>query len=136
MEMNGNALLGGRRQARRASRAEPGGSAKATRERFTPQYGLSIVERMDACETSGEIGRLPRREGLYSSHLSAYRKAARVELGIRRSTFCGWYRRHKDKGRGGLADRHSGAGVHWNGILDTVRQRVVDPADEVRTGAS
>ena len=90
MEMNGNALLGGRRQARRASRAGPGGSAKATRERFTPQYKLWIVERVDACETSGEIGRLPRREGLYSSHLSACRKAARVELGIRRSTFCGW----------------------------------------------
>ena len=82
MEMNGNALLGGRRQARRASRAGPGGSAKATRERFTPQYGLSIVERVDACETSGEIGRLPRREGLYSSHLSACRKAARVDWGF------------------------------------------------------
>ena len=136
MEMNGNALLGGRRQARRASRAGPGGSAKATRERFTPQYKLSIVERVDACETSGEIGQLLRRGGLYSLHLSAWWKAVRMDLGIRRSTFCGWYRRHKDKGRGGLANRRSGAGVHWNGILDTVRQRVVDPADEVRTGAS
>ena len=136
MEMNGNALLGGRRQARRASRAGPGGSAKATRERFTPQYKLSIVERVDACETSGEIGQLLRRGGLYSLHLSAWWKAVRMDLGIRRSTFCGWYRRHKGKGRGGLADRRSGAGVHWNGILDTVRQRVVDPADEVRTVAS
>ena len=136
MEMNGNALLGGRRQARRASRAGPGGSAKATRERFTPQYRLSIVERVDACETSGEIGRLPRCEGLYSSHLSACRKAARVDLGIRHSTFCGSYRRFKDRGVAGLADRHSGAGVHWNRIPDTVRQRVFDPADEVRREAS
>ena len=92
MEINGNALLGGRRQARRASRAGPGGSAKATRERFTPQYKLSLVERADACETPGEIGRLPRREGLYSSHLSARWKAVRVDLGIRRSTFYGWFR--------------------------------------------
>ena len=92
-----------------------------------------IVEQPDACETPGEIGRLLRREGLYSSDLSACRKAARLELGIRRSTFCGWF---KDWGVAGLADRHSGAGVRWNRIPDTVRQRVVDPADEVRTGAS
>ena len=84
MEMNGNALLGGRRQARCASRAGPGGSAKATRERFTPQYRLSIVERVDACETSGEIGQLLRRGGLYSLHLSAWWKAVRMDLGIRR----------------------------------------------------
>ena len=37
-----------------------------------------MVERADACETPGEIGELLRREGLYSSHLSAWRKAVRV----------------------------------------------------------
>ena len=55
---------------------------------------------------TGEIGRLRRRPGLYSSHLSAWWKAVRVDLGIRRSTFYGWYRRFKDRGVAGLADRH------------------------------
>lgn len=36
-----------------------------------------MVERADACETPGEIGELLRREGLYSSHLSAWRMAVR-----------------------------------------------------------
>ena len=52
-------------------------AAKATRRRFTAAYKLSIVEKADACETPGEIGALLRREGLYGSHLSAWRKAAR-----------------------------------------------------------
>ena len=42
----------------------------------------------------------------------------------------------QDRGVAGLADRHSGAGVRWNRIPDTVRQRVVDKADEVRREAS
>ena len=41
------------------------------------RYELSVVERADACETPGEIGELLRREGLDSSHLSAWRKAVR-----------------------------------------------------------
>ena len=52
-------------------------SAKAKRRRFTAGYKLSIIEQADQCGTPGEIGRLLRREGLYSSHLSAWRKAAR-----------------------------------------------------------
>ena len=63
-------------------------TAKATRRRFTAAYKLSIIEKADACETPGEIGRLLRREGLYSSHLSGWRKAAREgslrELGKKR----------------------------------------------------
>ena len=56
---------------------DPEVAAKATRRRFTAAYKMSIVEKADACETPGEIGALLRREGLYSSHLSAWRKAAR-----------------------------------------------------------
>ena len=56
---------------------DPEVAAKATRRRFTAAYKLSIVERADACESPGEVGELLRREGLYSSHLSAWRKAAR-----------------------------------------------------------
>ena len=56
---------------------DPEVRAKATRRHFTAAYKLSIVEEAGACETPGEIGELLRREGLYSSHLSAWRKVAR-----------------------------------------------------------
>ena len=48
-------------------------------------------------------------------------------MGIARSTFYGWYR---DRGAAGLADWHSGAGIHWNRIPDRVRQQVVDTAPD------
>ena len=47
-----------------------------------------MVERAEGCTEPGEVGRLLRREGLYSSQLSAWRKAAREgslqELGKKR----------------------------------------------------
>ncbi len=38
---------------------------------------LRILEEADRCTEPGEVGRLLRREGLYSSHLTAWRKARR-----------------------------------------------------------
>jgi transposase-like protein len=56
--------------------------AKARRRRFTLEYKRRIVAEADGCRQAGEIGALLRREGLYSSHLSAWRAArARGELG-------------------------------------------------------
>ena len=46
---------------------------KATRRRFSAKYKLEILERADECRP-GEIGALLRREGLYSSHLSIWRR--------------------------------------------------------------
>ena len=51
--------------------------AKPTRRRFSAEYRLRILEEADRCIQPGEIGRLLRREGLYSSHLSVWRKARR-----------------------------------------------------------
>ena len=50
---------------------------KPIRRRFAPSYKLRIVEEADRCTEPGEVGRLLRREGLYSSHLTTWRKAAR-----------------------------------------------------------
>ena len=61
--------------ARRAP--DPEVLAKPTRRRFSAEYRLRIVEEADRCREPGEIGRLLRREGLYSSHLSTWRKARR-----------------------------------------------------------
>ena len=47
------------------------------RRAFTAQYKLSIVEQADACQRPGEVGALLRREGLYSSHLTNWRRLKR-----------------------------------------------------------
>ncbi len=47
--------------------------SKAPRRRFTREYKISILERADACTNPGEIGKLLRQEGLYSSHLCSWR---------------------------------------------------------------
>ncbi len=52
--------------------------AKPKRRRFTAEYRLRILEEAERCTESGEAGRLLRREGLYSSHLAAWRKARRT----------------------------------------------------------
>jgi len=44
------------------------------RRRFTAEYKLAILREADACSRPGEIGALLRREGLYSSLLSEWRK--------------------------------------------------------------
>ena len=44
------------------------------RRRFTVSYKLRILQEADACKASGQIGALLRREGLYSSNLSAWRR--------------------------------------------------------------
>lgn len=55
--------------------------AKAERRRFTLEYKRRILQEAEACTRPGELGALLRREGLYSSHLAAWRQAhARHEL--------------------------------------------------------
>ena len=49
--------------------------AKAGRRRFTAEYKRRVLQEADACTKPGELGALLRREGLYSSHLSAWRAA-------------------------------------------------------------
>ena len=51
--------------------------AKPKRRQFTAEYRLRVLEEADRCTQPGEVGRLLRREGLYSSHLTAWRKARR-----------------------------------------------------------
>ena len=47
---------------------------KPTRRSFTAAYKLSILAEDDACSEPGALGRLLRREGLYSSHLGCWRR--------------------------------------------------------------
>jgi transposase len=50
---------------------------RPTRRKFSAKYKLEILERADACTRLGGIGELLRREGLYTSHLTAWRKQRR-----------------------------------------------------------
>jgi transposase len=47
----------------------------AKRRRFTAKEKLRILEEADACTEPGELGALLRREGIYSSYLSRWRRA-------------------------------------------------------------
>jgi transposase len=49
-------------------------SSKAQRRSFTAEYKRKILQEADACTKQGEIAALLRREGLYSSHLTAWRR--------------------------------------------------------------
>ena len=48
-------------------------AARPARRRFTAEYKLRILQAADRC-AEGELGALLRREGLYSSHLTTWRK--------------------------------------------------------------
>src|SRR3989304_5540791 len=48
--------------------------AKAERRRFTGEYKLRVLREADRCKQPGEIGALLRREGLYWSNLTTWRK--------------------------------------------------------------
>ena len=67
---------------------DTGVSPTRTRRRFTAAYKLKILEAAAQCTKPGELGALLRREGLYSSHLSVWRTAARrgelAALAVRR----------------------------------------------------
>ena len=47
---------------------------KARRRRFTAEYKLRVLREADACGRPGEVGALLRREGLYSSLLTQWRR--------------------------------------------------------------
>lgn len=50
-------------------------STKATRQRRSAVEKLRILKLADACAKFGEVGAMLRREGVYSSSLSTWRRA-------------------------------------------------------------
>ena len=64
-----------RNGSERAGMADPEVVPMAERRRFTAEEKLRILEEADACTEPGEIGALLRREGIYSSYLSKWRRA-------------------------------------------------------------
>jgi len=58
----------------RVSSSEVEVMAKPTRRRYTAEYKLRILRQAEVLSGRGELGGLLRREGLYSSNLTAWRK--------------------------------------------------------------
>ena len=65
-ELDGRAALAGV--------ADPELVERPVRRRFTAEYKLRILREAEACTRPGEVGALLRREGLYTSHLSVWRR--------------------------------------------------------------
>ena len=64
-------------RAARAGVPDPELVEQAKRRKFTAKYKLEILTKADACTAPGEVGELLRREGLYTSHLTYWRKQRR-----------------------------------------------------------
>jgi len=69
-EANGGANNG----AAKATGPDPEVVAQPKRRRFTAAYKARIVEEAQRCTEPGQIGALLRREGLYSSALTQWRR--------------------------------------------------------------
>ena len=62
----------------RAANAGPGGRGQAEEAQVHRAVSTAtILEEAESCTQPGEVGRLLRREGLYSSHLTEWRRARR-----------------------------------------------------------
>lgn len=58
----------------RGAEPDPEVSERPRRRQFAAEYKARILREADACHEPGCVGALLRREGLYSSHLAAWRK--------------------------------------------------------------
>lgn len=56
---------------------DPEVTPKAKRRTFSAEYKLRILDEATTCREPGERGALLRREGLYSSHLTHWRRELR-----------------------------------------------------------
>ena len=56
------------------SRSDPELVERPRRRRFSAEYKLRIARETDGCTEPRSVGRLLRREGLYSSHLTEWRR--------------------------------------------------------------
>jgi len=58
----------------RAAAPDPELVERPKRRYFSAEYKLRILKEAEACTEPGEIGALVRREGLYTAHLSKWRR--------------------------------------------------------------
>lgn len=66
-----------RNHSGKAASPDPEVAPRAKRRSFTAAYKLWVLEEAAKCHKPGQIGALLRREGLYSSHLTTWRRQRR-----------------------------------------------------------
>jgi len=66
--------VGGRSESAGGRAADPELVERPQRRTFSAEYKLRILREAEGCTQPGEIGALLRREGLYSGHLSKWRR--------------------------------------------------------------
>ncbi len=66
--------MAGGRDSFVSSSPDPEVPEKKPRRYFTAKYKLRILDEADACTQQGQLGALLRREGLYFSYLTTWRK--------------------------------------------------------------
>lgn len=54
---------------------DPEVSDRPRRRKFTAKYKLAVLRELDGCTEPGQVGAVLRREGLYSSHITTWRRA-------------------------------------------------------------
>ena len=69
-----NPTLLSRPLSERHPRTDPEVVPKATRRQWSAAEKLRIVQQADTCTQPGQIGALLRREGMYSSQLTTWRR--------------------------------------------------------------
>jgi transposase len=65
---------------REAPRPNPEVLARPKRRTYTGEYKQQVLAEADAARGSGEIGAVLRRHGLYSSHLTKWRKERKAGI--------------------------------------------------------
>ena len=68
---------------------------QAKRRTVTAEYKARILAEADACTRPGEVGELLRREGLYTSHLTYWRKQ-RKDGALRELPAAAWINKPKE----------------------------------------
>jgi len=57
-----------------SDRPDPEVPEKRPRRKFTARYKLEVLKKADTCTHPGELGALLRKEGLYSSNLTTWKR--------------------------------------------------------------
>ena len=73
-ELPGGGATSAAAEAPKSARPDPEVLPQAKRRRYSAKYKLDILNRTDALADTGRVGALLRREGLYYTHLTTWRR--------------------------------------------------------------
>ena len=73
-ELSGRGANSAAAEVQKISHPDPEVVPQAKRRRFSAKYKLDILNRTDALADTGQVGALLRREGLYYTHLTTWRR--------------------------------------------------------------